>query len=293
VVPVSDGVPEDIEELAREYLESLGTDNEAADPEEAREELEYWQEQVDEFAEGSPMHEMAVEERDDAREALDVLDSQDERREALREAFLQRAAMEFAPKGGWLTLDVLKALSHALTGTRREELLVGEFRLPVDGPELSKREMVTVAKTVQAVASDATGDDERIAAVWDTLDTDTRISIARALVNEDGPLPSGRISDKLGEDGTDNPGANIRYLKKQTEIMPFFSSDDGYALSLVGRYLLSEYAPDVDEAGNDEDEDEASGVEESGDEPLADEVQTDDEQDKTADLDLSSFQVRD
>ena len=233
---MSDEVPDDIVTLAEEYLNSID-EGITEDVEEVREELEYWEDQVDEFNEGTPMYEMAVEERDERCERLETVEAKGERCEEFRNELLTRASTEFVPRGEWLERAVVEALSQALTGQRWEQLLVDGFSLPGDADDISKRDMVPVAKTVHALALDAIGSDDRIVGLWNKLDTDTQLSIMRILAGHEGSLSSGEISDKLGENGTDSPGANIRYLRGEVDIDPYYSTSDGYTLSLAGRYV--------------------------------------------------------
>ena len=298
---MSDEVPDDIVTLAEEYLSSID-EGTAEDVEEVREELEYWEDQVDEFKEGTPMYEMAVEERDERCERLETVEAKGERSEEFREELLTRASTEFVPRGEWLEHAVVEALSQALTGQRRERLLVGEFSLPGDADDISKRDMVPVAKTVHALALDAVGGDDRITRLWNKLDTDTQLSIMRILAGHEGSLSSGEISDKLGENGTDSPGANIRYLRGEVDIVPYYSMSDGYTLSLAGKYMWMEYGrnpsePDADDTGNgqaaldDDAEQAASDRDEASDGTSSSE---DDrvEKDSSDDMDLSSFEIQ-
>lgn len=297
---MSDGLSDDIVTVAEEYLDSLegGGDSEV-DPDEAREELEYWEEQVGEFEEGTVMNEMVVGERNEWREKLEAVDALDERREELRVELLTRASTEFAPQGEWLEPAVVEALSYALVGRRQEQLLVDRYRLPTDAEEFSKREMVGVAKTIQALAGDAVGADDGIADLWEALDTETQRSVAGVLVKYQVPLSSGEISDEVGEDGTDSPGSNIRYLRGQVDIQPYYSTNDGYTLSLAGRYVWMEYGPETPEAEptpEDGGENQAQGIPEDGkteaDRDADEAARTCGEQEETVKVDLSSFEIR-
>lgn len=283
--------------LAEEYLDSLD-DGEGAEGNavEAREEFEYWEGQVDEFEEGTVMHEMAVEERDDWREKRDAINARGERREELRTELLTKASTEFAPCGEWVETTVIKALSHAFYGQQHERLFVEEFCLPDDQDEMSKRDMVTAAKTVHTLTRDALGDQDDVAEIWDTLDTDTRLSIAQALARHQEPLSSGQISDELGEDGPNDPGANIRDLRGKLDIEPFYGSGRGYTLTLAGRHVLEKYGPDLADSEEETDvqaESNASDTESSSEleEELSDDTSSKQEE-KRKEVDLSSFDVR-
>lgn len=288
---MGEDLPNDLVDLAEEYLDSLdGGDEAEGDAEEVREELEYWEQQVREFEEGTAMHEMAVGERDKLREKLEAIDARGERREELRSQLLTRACTEFAPQGDWLETAVIKALSHAFHGQQHERLFIGEVCLPDDQDEMSKRDMVAVAKTVHSLARDSVGDEADVAEIWDTLNTDTRLSIAEVLAKHQEPLSSGQISDELGEDGPNDPGANIRMLRGSLDIEPFYGSDRGYTLTLAGRYVLEKYGPDLDDS---EDEAEAQADTKVSDTEVEPSDDTSNNQEETRkDVDLSSFDVR-
>lgn len=319
---MSEELPTDIVELAEEYLESLdGGDDVEGNLEEVRGNLEYWEQQVEEFEEGTAMHEMAVGERDEFREKLEAIDARGERRERLRSELLTRASTEFAPQGGWLETVVIRALSHAFHGQQFERLFLDEFCLPDDQDGMSKRDMVTVAKTVHTLARDAYGDEDQIAEVWDALNTKARLPIAQVLARHSDPMSSGSISDELGEEGPNDPGSNIRELRGRLDIEPFYGSNRGYTLTLPGRYVLRAYGPDMAKsldtvaidgrAGPDEGEAEAQAeaAEDSAEEGEAGRDEVEDEPDPVqsegasadddngqeeskGEVDLSSFEIR-
>lgn len=299
---MSDEMSDDIVNLAKEYLDSLDQDSTVENLQEVKGEIEYWEEQVEEFEKGTAMHEMAVEKLDDWREKLEAFEARGERREELRDELLSWASTEFAPHGERLQPLVFEALSHALTNRRRQRLLVGGFSLPDDIDDMSAKDMVSAAKTVHAVTKDAIEDEDRISELWDKLNTDTRLPIVRVLGENEDTLSSGEISEKLGEGGTDNPGANIRKVRGVVDFDPFHSTGNGYTLSLVGRYLWNEYGEDLPETEKnnngdgqeqiDKDEQETDGQSDEEGEVVASDEE-DDRSEKTDDeVDLSSFEVR-
>jgi len=299
---MTDELPDDIVALAEEYLDIIDSGDTTENVEESRAELKYWEEQVTEFEEGTPMYEMAVEERDKWREEVEAVESQGEYREELRTELLTRASTEFAPQGKWLEPSVVEALSKILIGRRREQLLIDDFRLPRDAEDMTKRDLVSVAKTVHALSLDARGEDDRIAELWDKLNTDTQLSIITVLAGQEEPLSSSEISEGVGEEGTDSPGANIRYLRGEVEIDPYYSTSNGYTLSLAGRYVWMEYGEDfpesqgseIDESQTESDKDKqetTSENDEAGEETSTDENKSD-TKDSDSEMDLSSFEIQ-
>ena len=294
---MSEDIPENVVALAEDYLGCLEKEVDIENEQEVEEGVEYWKEQVDEFEEGTAMYEMAVEELGEWHNKQETIETKGETQETLKNELLSRASTEFAPQKEWLDETTIEALTHILAGQRREELLVGKFKLPAETDKISKRDMVDVAKTVHALASDAIENDERIREVWDKLGTDTRLSILRVLAVHEQPISSAEISDALGEDGTDNPGAVIRRVRGEVDIDPFYSTDDGYTFSLVGRYLWLNYGKGEHEFEG-ESEDGKTISEEAGQKSVSEieeeELITDrDGDDKSdGDMDLSSFEVR-
>lgn len=291
---MNEDIPDDLSELADVYLSTLDADPGGASKE-LHEDLQYWEEQVEEFEEGTPMHEMAVEERDKVQKRIDEIETKGNRREELGTELLTKASKEFAPQENWLKVNVIKALTHALTGQQMDQLIVGEHTLPEANDELSKREMVEVAKTVHALARDASRSDERIAELWSKLDTDTQQSILGVLANHGEPLSANSISEKLGEDGTDSPGSNIRYLRSETEIDVYRSSESGYTLTLAGSYLWNEYGEDMPELQDDmekqETETEDTELEKEEDEKEGSSP-ADEPSESSESVDLSSFEIK-
>lgn len=246
---MSEEVPDALVELAEAYLSSLDSDD--ADDEEIEEGLEYWQGQVKEFEEGTPMYEMAVEERERFEERYEEISTIGEWRKRLRTELLTRSSTEFAPKGDWLHDSVVSALTHALTGREQNSILLGDHSLPDDGEELSKREMVTVAKNVHAAANDAVGSNDFLDEVWEMMSTTERYPISRVLARECSLMRSGDITSELDDEATDNPGANLRYVLNSSEFYPYYRESGAWTLSLVGEYLWQTRGPNTAELGVD------------------------------------------
>jgi hypothetical protein len=254
---MTDDLPEGIVELAKAYLESHDGDETTDDESEIEENLEYWQEQVEEFEEGTAMYEMAVEERDSYQEKYDEISEQDERRSELRDELLTRASSEFAPQEDWMSETVISALTHAIIGQQRDRILIGNYSLPDDADELSKRGMVAVAKNVHAVAEDIVASNGSLDEVWKMMSTDKRYPITKILAEEKELVSSGDISAQLDDDGTDNPGANLRYVLNSAEYYPYYREDGDWRLSLLGEFAWQTRGPDDvedDESSHDSEE---------------------------------------
>lgn len=254
---MTEEVPDDLVELAEAYLHSLDTDN--VDSSEVKEGIEYWQEQVEEFEEGTPMCEIAVEERDRLEERREEVSTKGERRERLRTELLTRSSTEFAPQEDWLHDSVISALTHALTGREQNSILLGDHSLPDDGEELSKREMVTVAKNVHAAAIDAVDSNDLLDEVWGMMSTNERYPISKVLAQERSLMRSGDIASELDDDATDNPGANLRYVLNSSEFYPYYRESGAWTLSLVGEYLWGTRGPDTAEHDGDGDDNDDDG----------------------------------
>lgn len=253
---MTDEFPEEIGELADAYLEVHGSDDTVDDETEIEENLEYWQEQVEEFEEGTPMYEMAVEERDKYKKSYNEISEQGERRTRLRSELLMQASSEFAPQGNWMNETVISALTHAITGKQQDRILISDYSLPGDADELSKREMVTVAKNVHAVAEDILESDGSLDEVWDKMSTDKRYPITKILAQEESLVGSGDISDQLDDDETDTPGANLRYVLNSAEYYPYYREDGEWRLSLLGEFAWQTRGPDEIEDDDSSDKEE-------------------------------------
>lgn len=263
---MTDEPPEGIVELANAYLEVHGSDDTADDETEIEENMEYWQEQVEEFEEGTPMYEIAVEERDKYREKYNEISEQGDRRTRIRNELLTRASSEFAPQGDWMNEAVISALTHAITGQQQDRILIGDYSLPGDADELSKREMVTVAKNVHAVAEDIIESNGSLDEVWDMMSTDKRYPITKILAQEGSLVGSDDISDQLDDDETDNPGANLRYVLNSAEYYPYYREDGDWRLSLLGEFAWQMHGPDDIEEDDSSDKEEETDQQSSLDE---------------------------
>jgi hypothetical protein len=289
---MTEETPDDITKLAQEYLNSLEGDEDGLEG--LQEELEYWKQQVDEFEDGTPMHEMAVEERDERRERIGTVRDQGEQLNTLQDELLERASSEFAPRDEWMELQVVRALSHALTGRKLDRIIIGGRSLPDDATEMTKREMVNIAKMIHTLAGDAAGDTDEMTEFWSDL-TDTHRSIISALSSHRDTLSSGEISDEIGDEGTDSPGANIRYLRNQSDLDPYHSTDDGYTLSLLGRYVWLEYGLPEQESTEDSEssqDDQTATEATTAEDSTSKESEPKKHEDGNKDVDLSSFEIK-
>lgn len=253
---MAEDIPDDLVELAKAYLDTRGSGDSHADNDgkEIEKELEYWQEQVEEFEEETPMHEIAVEERDKFQERYEEASTKDERHTQLRINLLSRASTEFAPQGDWVHDSVVSALTHALTGRQQNRILIGDHAVPDDVDELSKREMVTVAKNIHAVAEDDVDSNEILNDLWEKMSTDTCYPITEVLVQNSSLIGSGDISDQLDDDAPDSPGANLRYVLNSSKYHPYYREDGTWTLSLLGEYAWQTYNPDIIEEDSSSDD---------------------------------------
>jgi len=255
---MSKELSEDVVELSEEYLDTCNGDI-GSRTEEIQQELEYWQEQVDEVEEGTPIHEIAVGERDEFREQLEEISGREERQSELRAELLNRASKEFVPQEDWIEEPVISALRHALLGKRGNRILIGDYAIPEDADGLSKKDIVTIAKNVHAVAEHAIDSNETIEAVWEKMNTNKIFPISRTIARSDKPLSAGDIGEKLGEDGPDDPGANLRYVITSSEYHPYYREHGDWTFSLLGEYAWREFGPEtgeeelVDETPEEED----------------------------------------
>jgi len=243
---MSKELSEDVVELSEEYLDTCNGDI-GSRTEEIQQELEYWQEQVDEVEEGTPIHEIAVGERDEFREQLEEISGREERQSELRAELLNRASKEFVPQEDWIEEPVISALRHALLGKRGNRILIGDYAIPEDADGLSKKDIVTIAKNVHAVAEHAIDSNETIEAVWEKMNTNKIFPISRTIARSDKPLSAGDIGEKLGEDGPDDPGANLRYVITSSEYHPYYREHGDWTFSLLGEYAWREFGPETGE----------------------------------------------
>jgi hypothetical protein len=250
---MSDEPSEDIRSLAEEYLDTLSSDV-SANVNEVEKELDYWQEQVDEFEGGTPMYEMAVEEREKHQERLNDVTKRGERQSELRAELLDRASTEFAPQGDWIDETVISAVTHSLIGEQRSRIFIGDHDIPKHTDELSKREIVTIAKNVHAVAEHTVDSNEAIDQVWDKMSTEKVFPITRTIARSDSPLSASEISEKVGDDGPDDPGSNLRYVITSSEYHPFYREDGEWSFSLLGEYAWKVFGTEYTEEELEEDE---------------------------------------
>lgn len=250
---MSEEVPENPLELTEEYLNLQNGENDT-DVDEVEKKRDYWEDQIDVFKQNTPMHEMAVEERDKFQTKLDDVSNQREQRSRLRSELLSLVSTGFAPQGDWMNKTVVSAVTHALVGKRYGQILIGDYAIPKDTDDLSKRNIVTIAKTVQTVAAHAAGSNEAIRDVWDKMSTDTVLPITRTIARSESPLTAGEISKKVNDEGPDSPGANLRYYINSSEYHPYYRENGKWSFSLLGEYAWKEFGPECTEKNKSNEE---------------------------------------
>lgn len=267
----NEGVPDGIVELAEEYMSSFA-DSEGSesldenDVEELREEIEYWGNELESLDEGDELYSIAVEEKDSLEDRVSKYEAERERREQVRSTFLDRAGAGFVAKGEWLQPPVIKALTHAIIGETRDEILLDEYRLPDD--ELDNKSMFALSQNVRAVVTHSHGD-ERMAELWESIEGTRQYPIVEVLANTPDAIGPSEIAERMQDDDKDRRHIGDALSKMRSRrYHPYFRSDTGHTLSLLGEYVWKEFG--------------------TGD-PGETEEKQDDEEDQSKDQDLTDF----
>lgn len=246
-----DAIPEDIVELAEEYLdlivgEETDTESYERDLEELKEEVEQWNRELESLDEDDELYAIGVEERDNLKRRIEERNQTEKRREQIRQELVERTASEFVARDQWLDSSVIKAITHELLGEAREEILVDEYRLP--GAELDNKSLFAVSRNIRAVASHTSSSDERISNLWDSIDGTRQYPIVKVLFDSAELLGPSGIADEIQDEDRDRRHIGDALGKmRDRQYHPYFRGDDGYALSLVGEYVWKEFGPDVKE----------------------------------------------
>ncbi|RCU44449.1 hypothetical protein DU504_17045 [Haloplanus salinus] len=274
----NDAIPENIVELAEEYLdlivgEETDTESDERDLEELKEEVEQWNTELESLDEDDELYAIGVEERDNLKRRIEERNQTEKRREQIRQELVERTASEFVARDQWLDTSVIKAITYELLGEAREEILVDEYRLP--DAELDNKSLFAVSRNVRAVASHTNSSDERISNLWDSIDGTRQYPIVKVLFDSAELLGPSGIADEIQDEDRDRRHiADALGKMRDRQYHPYFRGDDGYALSLVGEYVWKEFGPDVKE---DSEESSTEGGEDNG-------------EDESPDSELTNFQ---
>lgn len=246
-----DTIPEDIVELAEEYLdlivgEETDTNSDERDLDELKEEVEQWNRELESLDEDDDLYAIGVEERDNLKRRIEERNQNEKRREQIRQELLERTVSEFVARDEWLDASVIKAITHELLGETREEILVDEYRLP--GAELDNKSLFAVSRNIRAAASHANSSDERISNLWDSIDGTRQYPILEVLFDSAELLGPSGIADEIQDENRDRRHIGDALGKMMDrQYHPYYKGEDGYALSLVGEYVWKEFGPDVKE----------------------------------------------
>jgi hypothetical protein len=270
-----DAIPEDIVELAEEYLdlivgEGTATGSDERDLEELKEEVEHWDRELKSLDEDDELYAIGVEERDNLKQRIEERNQTEKRREQIRQELVERTASEFVARDQWLDTSVIKAITHELSGDAREEILVDEYCLP--GAELDNKSLFAVSRNIRAVASHMNSSDERMSKLWDSIDGTRQYPIMKVLFDSAELLGPSGIADEIQDEDRDRRHIGDALGKmRERQYHPYFRGDDGYALSLIGEYVWKEFGPDVKEDSEESsiEEGEDNGEDESPDSELA------------------------
>jgi hypothetical protein len=260
----ADAIPEDIVEIAEGYLdlivgEETDTKADEQDLEEIKEEVEQWNRELESLDEDDELYAIGVEERDNLKRRIKERNQTEKRREQIRQELVERTASEFIARDQWLDTSVIKAITHELLGEAREEILVGEYRLP--GAELDNKSLFTVSRNIRATASHANSADERITNLWGSIDGTRQYPIVEVLFDSAELLGPSGIAEIIQDEDWDRRHIGDALGKMMDrQYHPYFKGEDGYTLSLVGEYVWKEFGPDVKK------DSEESFSEEGGDE---------------------------
>lgn len=255
-------IPDDVVSLAEEYLRVVArqennptADTETEDLDELRDEIEYWEQELEQLEEDDSLYEIAVEEKESLEDQIAEREQEDDYRERVQQRFLERAGSEFVARGEWLQNPVVRAVTHVVIGEEREEILLDDYRLP--DADSDSRATFVLSQNVRALVSYRTGN-ERMAELWEDVEDTRQNQIMEAIARSSEPLGPSGIAERLDDEGTDRRHisatlSNVRDKKYH----PFHRSDGSYELSLVGEFLWRKFASDEETDDEDDDMDES------------------------------------
>lgn len=261
--PGGDDLSEDIVPLAEEYLELVArqendpeADADQKELDQLREEIEEWGREIDGLNEGDELHEIAVEEKESLEARLAEREREDTRRERVGQRFLDRISSEFVARDDWLHPSVIRAITHAIIGEEREEILLDESRLPDD--ELDNRAIFDLSQNVRALVISGE-EDTKLADLWEDIEGTRQHQILEVLARSPEPLGPTDIAERIDDAEVNGKQISARLSDaRESKYIPFYRADGDYQLSLVGEFLWREFGSgdgSEDEVSSDSDSD--------------------------------------
>lgn len=256
-------IPDDIVSLAEEYLRVVArqennptADTETKDLDELREEIEYWEQELEQLEGGDDLYKIAVEEKESLEDRIAEREQKGNYRECVQQRFIERAGSEFVARDEWHQDSVVRAVTHASIGEEREVILLDDYRIPEADPD--SRATFVLSQNVRALVSHRTGD-ERMAKLWEKIEDTRQNQITEVLAHSSEPLGPSGIAERLNDEGTDRRHISATLSDvRDKKYHPFHRSDGNYELSLVGEFLWREFGSNEETDDEDSDANEGS-----------------------------------
>lgn len=248
-------------ELAEAYLDALESKSDQEEYGEALNRRDALQERLKRFEESYGGSDPATQELREKVETAEnrVEELEEERQEPeVAERELLEAATSFLLNEEWLQPDVIRALNRALTGERRENLLVDdiEFTELADITEIDDVERFDIIDVVRKLVLDKLGETDDIQEVWQSLAGSSREDPFR-VVAELGKADPEDVMEAMEEDIERSVARNrLKSAVYQLDVNPYHREDGTYRLSTAGQYIAANYA-EID--GSDMESEEGSG----------------------------------
>jgi hypothetical protein len=284
---------EEVPDLAATYLDAIKTEPDQERLDEIKSEIDELESKRSEVANNAGEDSFLIEEigtkiqklKDEHEEISESAEEVIQRHENLLQAAADHPGFQVSEH--WLNPDVLRALTHALYGTKEEEVVVADqvLREPDDAEGLEWMQEFQIKREIMNIARDQISTDERVAERWEEFEGTSAHRAFRAIAREPGLGPS-----EIAETQDDTSTSAVRNwtsdLANQEELkMVYTSTQRDYHLSTVGKYYATHYADLSDSEPSDTvDADEAeeiandSDVESAGEDAESTESTNDSEQ---------------
>lgn len=251
---------EDFRELCNRYLKSLDADVDEERRRSLQTRISELEEEREDFLQDYGEDDVLVHRLDEQIESLrsefkniqDVISQSEE----LEETILQRTSSEYIAEGEYLSDEVLEALNHICTGSRKPQLLIKDW---VVGEDEFEEDVLDVSDYTRKIAMAKLGSNDSIRESWKNIAGGKKLSAFVTVARSEEPLSPAQVAERMEENVDSNTaGTRLRNAIHGTEYTPYHRIDGDYTLSTVGQFMFREYA-DQDKLESVENEGEAEG----------------------------------
>ena len=141
-----------------------------------------------------------------------------------------------------LNEEVIRAINGIVHGKEKKFILVRGHKIePDEELDIEKKENRLIRHQVKRIANDiVNSDDEKIQQTWEKIESGKKLDAFEIIADGDGFVSPDRVSDELDVDRS-KARNRMKSSRYQLPLNPYYVKDGDYTLSLLGKYLNTNY----------------------------------------------------